>query len=236
MIKNFLVNYFPGLGKFKRFLVALKDSTSSPRSSYSQFREDEYIWGVLQSYNLEGSVYVDIGANHPTDISNTYYMYRKGLKGIIIEPNIEFAKLFHKFRKNDIVLMIGCSNETGVLPFHISKTPVISSFNQEKDVNTYRTAYLPVMELDKALKKINFEFINFLSIDAEGLNVEVMLGGNETLAKSLIVCVEFDSEDEKKKIEDILGNNFQFLKTFGCNMIYLNKSIARDKKKSESHS
>lgn len=232
MIKNIFVNYFPGLGSFKRYYVALRDSGLSVRESYSQFKEDKYIWDILQKYDLKGASYIDIGANHPTDISNTYLMYRKGLNGIIIEPNVEFAKLFKKFRKKDIVLMIGCSNETTVLPFHISKTPVISSFNQNKDVNVYKTEYLPVMELDNAIKNLNLEFVNLLSIDAEGLNIEVMEGGPETIAKSLIVCVEFETEDEKKKIANILGDQFKFLKTFGCNMIFLNKLIANNKIKS----
>lgn len=231
MLKKFLVKYFPGLGKLKRYYVALGDSVLSVRESYSQFKEDKYIWDILQEYNLKGSCYIDIGANHPTNISNTYLLYRKGFRGIIIEPNVEFVKLFRKFRKEDIVLMIGCSNEAAILPFHISKTPVISSFNQNRDINVYKTDYLPVMELDNAVRNLNIEFVNLLSIDAEGLNIEVMEGGRETIVKSLIVCVEFDSEDDKKKIADLLGGDFQFLKTFGCNMIYLNKLIANNKTK-----
>lgn len=229
MIKKFFVKFFPRLGKCKRYCVALSDSTVSVRDSYSQFKEDKYIWDILQKYDLTGSSFIDVGANHPTDISNTYLLYRNGLNGIIIEPNIEFAKLFKKFRKRDIVLMVGCSNQNAILPFHISKTPVISSFSQEKEINVYKTEYLPVMELDSVVKNLNLEFVNLLSIDAEGLNIEVMQGGPETIAKSLIVCVEFDSEGEKKIIANLLGGQFQFLKTFGCNLIYLNKRIARHK-------
>ncbi len=231
MIKNFFVNNLPFLGKFKRYFVALKDSISPVQFGYSQHREDAYILKVLEGYNLEGSIYVDIGANHPTDISNTYLLYRKGLNGIIIEPNLELIRLFKLFRKRDIPLMLGCSNKNAVLPFSISKTPVISSFNN-RDINLYKTVFLPVMLLDDAISYFHPEFISLLSIDVEGLNLEVMEGGENTITKSLIVCVEYDSLEEKDKIMMLLGNEFQFLIQLGCNLLFLNRPLSQIKIKS----
>ncbi len=229
MIKNFFINNFPFLGKFKRYFVALKDCIFSIQPSYSQHMEDGYIWKILEGYNLEGSIYVDIGANHPTDISNTYLLYRKGLHGIIIEPNSELVRLFKLFRKKDISLMIGCSNKNAVLPFNISKTPVISSFNNSRDINVYKTLFLPVMPVDDVLSYFHPEFISLLSIDVEGLNMDVIKGGKETIMKSLIICVEFDSLEEKNKIVTLLGNEFQFLKEMGCNLLFLNNSLSERK-------
>lgn len=201
------------------------------RDSYSQHREDAFIWQILQRYNLEGSVYIDIGANHPTDISNTYLLYRNGLRGLVVEPNRELLNLFSRFRKGDILLPIGCSNINAVMPFHVSKTPVVSSFEAESAVNVYRTEYLPVMRADEAFSRFSFSFVNLFSIDVEGLNKEVLEGATETIKRSLIVCIEFDSPEEKKEIIQIMGEGFELLQTFGCNMIFLNSLLAAKKLK-----
>ena len=121
------------------------DSRIFIRNSFFQYKEDTLIRNILRKYDLTGTIYVDVGANHPTEISNTYLLYRKGLHGIIIEPNEELIMLFKKFRKRDIPLLIGCTNHAAILPFHISKTPAISSFSIQRTGDLYRTGYIPVM-------------------------------------------------------------------------------------------
>lgn len=226
MLKDWLVRHMPGLGKYKRILVAWVDAAKPVRKSYSQYGEDVFISDTLSRYNLAGSVYVDVGANHPTDISNTYLLYRKGMHGIVVEPNAELIRLFKKFRKRDIPLMIGCSNKAAVLEFHISRTPVISSFSQDRPVDTLRTEYLPVMRLDDALAGFSFDCISLLSIDVEGLNFQVIEGAKSTIGRSLIICLEYDSPEEIDKFSHFLGSDFELLKTVHCNLIYLNKKLA----------
>jgi FkbM family methyltransferase len=230
MLKNFIVNNFAFLGKYKRLIVAFLNTMSPVKASYSQHQEDKFIWDILQGYDLNGSVYVDIGANHPTDISNTYLLYRKGLHGIIVEPNEELVALFRTFRKRDLPLMIGCSNTTALLKFNISKTPVVSSFTDNKDINIYKSIYLPVMPIDIALLHLDFEYISFLSIDVEGLNYEVLQGAKNTIQRSLIVCIEFDKEEEKNIFTELMGPGFDLLGIYGCNIIYINKELKGQKK------
>jgi FkbM family methyltransferase len=229
MIKKLLINYFPGLGKYKRYWVAMVNSMAATKESYSQHKEDKFIWETLQQFNLKGSVYIDVGANHPTDISNTYLLYRKGLQGIIVEPNEELIHLFKKFRNRDIPLQIGCSNTNTILQFNISRTPVVSSFSTGNATDVYKSLYLPVMRLDDAVKNLEISFVSFYSIDVEGLNYEVSQGSTETIQKSLLICIEIDKDEEQQKMAGLLGDNFEFLKKFGCNLLYLNKQLASQK-------
>ena len=222
-----MANHFPGLGKYKRYTKALYDSCRSPKPSYSQHGEDAVIWDVLKAYDLRDSIYVDVGANHPSDISNSYLLYRNGLHGVIIEPNEELLGLFHKFRARDIPLMIGCSNVNTVLKFNISKTPVLSSFAKTRDVNTGRSQYVPVMKLDDAVQNIPFRFVSLLSIDVEGLSVEVLAGAPSTIAKSLLVCIEFDRPEEKQAFATLLGNDFELLRNEGCNLLFINNRLKK---------
>ncbi|GHN02876.1 hypothetical protein WSM22_43650 [Cytophagales bacterium WSM2-2] len=226
MLKKTIANHLPFLGKFKRKAVAFMDSVMPARASYSQYKEDIFIWNTLRNHVLDGSIYVDVGANHPTDISNTFLLYRNGLSGVVIEPNSELIGLFRAYRKRDTTLTIGCSNEPSVLKFFISKTPVISSFSNNRGINLYKTQYIPVMPLDFALASMEFSFISLLSIDVEGLTDKVLEGARLTLKKSLIVCLEYDSEEEKESFNKLLAQDFDLLKIFNCNMIFLSKELS----------
>lgn len=231
MIRRLMIKYFPGAGRYKRFFVACRDSLASSKASYSQYGEDRFFLETLKQFDLSGSVYVDVGANHPTDISNTYLLYRLGHKGYIIEPNEELVGLFRRFRKRDVPLMIGCSNKSAILPFHISRTPVISSFSGERPVDAVRTIYVPVMPLDDALSAFDIPFISLLSIDVEGLNREVVEGASRTISNSLLVCLEFDREEEVPVFVDMMRPDFELIKTVHCNLIFLNKKLAAARKK-----
>ncbi|MEP6645564.1 MAG: FkbM family methyltransferase [Saprospiraceae bacterium] len=226
-IKTFLIKYFPSLGKLKRWLVAALDSGSANKSTYSQFGEDVFITEKLEEYDLITALYVDVGANHPTDISNTYLLYRKGYSGIVIEPNAELIGLFRTFRKRDIAMMIGCSNVCSILKFNISKTPVLSSFSGDRDnLNVYKQVYVPVLTLDAAMTNIECPIVSFLNIDVEGLNFQVLEGAVELLKRTLLLCIEFDTEEDKVKIKTILGDQFELINVFHCNLIFLNSKLS----------
>jgi FkbM family methyltransferase len=224
-MKKIIVNYLPFLGKYKRFFVAWRDSVSGAKKSYSQHKEDVFILDELRKYDLKGSVYVDIGANHPTDISNTYLLYRNGFNGVIVEPNLELAGLFNKFRRKDIVMPIGCSDQTAIMKFNISRTPVVSTFHASHIHDVYKTVYVPVLKIDEALSNISFSYISLLSIDVEGMNIQVLKGALQTLEKSLMVCIEFDDENDKVEITNLLSERFDVISVFGCNLILMNRNL-----------
>jgi FkbM family methyltransferase len=226
MIYKWIANSFPFLGKYKRFLVALVDSILPIRNSYSQHKEDVFILQTLKRFNLSESIYVDIGANHPTDISNTYLLYRNGLNGLIIEPNPELISLFSKFRTRDIALPIGCSDSALLLKFNISKTPVVSSFLSAREDNFYKSIYVPVLPVDLIVKPVQFKFICFMSIDVEGLNLEVLKGATYTLKSTLLLCIEYDNDSEKNKFIKVLGQDFSLIEEFGCNAFFLNRNLS----------
>lgn len=224
-LKSFLASNFPVLGKYKRVFVAWKDTKFKERETYSQFQEDKFIYDQLARVGLKKGKYVDIGANHPTDISNTYKLYRKGYRGIIIEPNIELINLHRKFRKDDIHIAVGCGVSDEIKKFSFSKTPVLSSFVKEEVPNILKSEYLPVYRLDTIISSLNISMISFLSIDVEGWDYEVLLGSKETLKKTYLICIEANSEDQSQRIINFLLNaNFDYIKKINCNLFFKNKS------------
>lgn len=227
-IKSYLVDRFPELGKLKRFYIAQKDSVLG-KESYSQHGEDLIVSNVLRDFNLSKGKYLDVGANHPTDISNTYLFYKKGLAGITIEPIPELVKLHRKFRPRDLILPIGISNEPGLISFNLTKFPVISSFDQQHIATQmnyaenviWKKLFIPVLTLDMVCKDIEAEWYYFLSIDVEGLDFQVLQGATETLKKTYCLLIEFGTEEDKKRVLEYL-NDFKFVQQIGCNLLLTN--------------
>ena len=78
------------------------------KGSYSQKGEDLLMYKFF--HNKQNGFYVDIGAFHPSRLSNTKYFYDKGWHGINIEPHPQRIKEFEKERKRDINLEMGIGN------------------------------------------------------------------------------------------------------------------------------
>lgn len=153
-------------------------------------------------------------------------LYRNGLKGILIEPNRELIKLSKIFRKKDIAaLAVGCADYNGIATLYISKTPVLSSFNYNAELQIRKVEYLPLLTLDNILKDFKYSFINFLSIDVEGLSLSVLRGAYQSLTKTLLLCIEYDNERDILNFDDLLNNKFERIGIFGCNILYLNKNF-----------
>jgi FkbM family methyltransferase len=214
----------PQLGILRRYIKACLTDLLPVKKSYSQYGEDVHITDLINKINpdRQKDIYIDIGANHPMDLSNTYLFYRKGYRGVVIEPNRELINLFRIFRKRDIAINIGCSEKSTVARFTISKTPVLSSFNEVD--NAWKTEYVPLLPLDDILQNIQFSRIFLLSIDVEGLSIDVLKSAIKTLEKTIIVIVEYNNEMEHNYVKDFLTqNNFSIIKYCGdCNLIAIN--------------
>src|ERR1035437_2327334 len=64
--------------------------------SYSQCGEDILVGYLFSLRGIKSPSYIDIGANHPWFINNTAFFYKKGCRGINIEPNQDLIPIFNK--------------------------------------------------------------------------------------------------------------------------------------------
>ena len=79
------------------------------KRSYSGHGEDLLILSWLKHYNCDVSTirYVDVGAAHPTELSNTYLLYLHGARGVLIEPDPDQAAILRAKRPRDTVVNAG---------------------------------------------------------------------------------------------------------------------------------
>lgn len=165
--------------------------------SFSQEGEDR----ILSRY-FEGQshgFYIDIGAHHPFRFSNTYLFYKEGWKGINIEANPDIFHLFNKYRNQDININQAVGLEGQSLNYYKFHEPALNSFDKEisqkrinegwklKEIQALSITPLEHV-LDKHLPKN--QSIDFMSIDVEGLDLEVLKSNNWEKYRPKIVLVE----------------------------------------------
>ena len=168
------------------------------RLSYAQEGEDLVLARLLGPMPRPG-FFVDIGAHHPTRYSNTYYFYRRGWRGINVDPLPGTARLFRRQRPRDISLECGVAAQAGVLTYHAFSDPALNTFSPEeaarKNVAPYRllgTSQVPVHTLADILARHlpPGQAIDFLSIDAEGLDHDIVASNDWAKFRPRWVLVE----------------------------------------------
>jgi FkbM family methyltransferase len=81
--------------------------------SYSNYGEDALLQGVFKRLEInpkEGDwSYIDLGAWKPISDSNTYFLYRSGMHGTVVEPNSDLQILWQVCRPKDSYLNVACN-------------------------------------------------------------------------------------------------------------------------------
>jgi len=213
----------------KDFLLGLMPRYAIDRiwakKSYSQFGEDLIIANVLHNMKLKPA-YLDIGANHPISLSNTYGLYRKGASGALIEPDPGLAKKLRATRKRDLVVEagVGIAGSSTQSDFYIMSAAVLNTFSREEAeridaMGKYRIVKritVPVLSLDDILSVIDF-VPNFVSIDIEGLDFAILGSIDFDRFRPEVICVETLTYDplvggEKiKQIKRLMENKGYFV-------------------------
>src|SRR4051812_40484804 len=99
------------------------------KKTFSQCGEDVIVDFIFRKIGIPQPSYIDIGAHDPLWISNTAFFYRKGCRGINIEPNPDLLSRFLSRRKKDINLNIGIAEADGILEFYSMDNAALSTFS-----------------------------------------------------------------------------------------------------------
>jgi FkbM family methyltransferase len=161
--------------------------------------------------NKKKGFYVDIGAFHPKQFSNTYFFYKKGWRGVVVEPNVTLCRLFERIRPRDICLNIGVGKKESVLDYFMMDSPATNTFNEaearesvekagRKIIGKRPVAILPLSKILYQYVPKNLE-IDLMSIDTEGMDFEVLESNDWRLYRpQIIICedMKFDVKNWKR--------------------------------------
>ncbi len=116
--------------------------------SFSQSGEDLIVDYIFKVRGLDTFSYLDIGANHPSYINNTYAFYLKGCRGVNIEPNPKMIEKFKALRPKDISIEAGAAKENGELIYYQMETPELNTFSKEHAGYMVERGHTIIREID----------------------------------------------------------------------------------------
>jgi len=212
-LPSFIVNFLRKVRNRCFDVYALK--------SYSQEGEDMILRRIFE--HQKTGFYVDVGAHHPKRFSNTYFFYKQGWRGINIDAMPGSMKAFRKFRPRDINLEIAIYSRKQRLNYYIFNEPALSGFSKELSEsrdgfnNQYYIVEIKELEtftLEEILDKYlpDGQNIDFMNIDVEGFEFDVLQSNNWQKYRPKVILVEIRESD----LEDLFKNEITiFLKNLG---------------------
>lgn len=205
----------------------------------SQHGQDEYLeTNIFKGY--KNGFYVDVGAHDGISINNTLYFEKNNnWTGINIEPN---KKVFDKLvtnRPNNINLNCAVCNNDGETEFlcNVGYSEMLSGIKNNFDHrhlqrlqnenmqmgSTTEVIQVNTKKLETILNECNITHINYLSIDVEGAEFEVIKSINFDKAFIDVIGFENNYEDVSAPIVKFLeNNNFVVIHT-SCDIFMINK-------------
>lgn len=185
----------------------------SPRKSFSLEAEDLLVDNIFSNVLklFRPGFYLDIGAAHPIKYSNTYFFYKLGWNGICVEPNPDFQALYKDYRPHDTVINAGISgSDSGILTYHKFEHPYLNGFYDQDvidwHVKSNGQTYLGSTEIQcisigEFLKNNVNRPVDFLNIDVETLDVEILSAWDWDACKPLLICAEIHTSSLKDVVE-----------------------------------
>ena len=214
------------------------------RASYAQCGEDLIIQYVFNALGRERIAYLDIGAHHPSYLSNTYYFYLRGHRGVCVEPDASLMGAFRRDRGGDVLLNVGVAPEDGEADFFLLSTPTLNTFSREE---AERFASYGKQRIER-VERVRIRNINgliaehfavrpdLLSIDVEGLDLPILESLDFDRHAPDVFCVEtlsYTEDRSERKLTEIISlmearGYFVYADTY-VNSIFVRRSAWRDR-------
>lgn len=218
---------------------------SSTLQSTSQLGEDLvifYLWKTFFNCTKNLS-YLDIGAHHPIELSNTALLYENGIRGINIEADPTLIDNFNIERPGDINLNIGIGNDSQATTadFYVLNKKGLSTFSKElaedcveKDRNAdpkkqvglqiEKIISVPIKTINSVLDQYARSTPDFVSLDAEGLDYSIVASWDFEKYRPAIFCIETDKPKTCRAIYDLMKSKGYYIFTeTEANTIFLDK-------------
>jgi FkbM family methyltransferase len=195
-----------------------------PMISYAQNREDVLLRRFFS--DREDGFYIDVGANDPVQHSVTKHFYDRGWRGINIEPDkVAYTRLCSQ-RQRDVNLNVGLSSSDTTLEFlECPSNPELSTFSPEmadiwrKQGVGFAKRTVPVVTLARVCEDHVDRPIDFLKIDAEAHEREVIEGGDWGRWRPRVILIEETQPDQWEPL--LLAADYLFAAFDGLNRYYV---------------
>jgi len=179
LLKNPIIYYFYKLLKIYR--------NKKPSLHFGEFGEDIFINRILK--NINQGKYVDVGCYHPYKGSLTFKLYKRGWNGVNIDVSKTSIDLFNMSRKKDINLNLAISNFDGET-FYYENSPINQQNSLIQMNKLQKKIKIKCLTLDTVLNNKNLDEFDYLNIDVEGSELEVIKGFNLKRFNPKLITIE----------------------------------------------
>ena len=186
--------------------------------SYSQEGEDMILRRIFKEPT---GFYIDIGAHHPINQSNTNYFYQKGWSGINIDATPKSMEEFNKIRIRDINIEAIVSETDGDMDFYLFEPSLMNTISKEQYESNKKFNWCKFIGI-KRIKSIPLHRIyndyggerkvDFINIDVEGAEIAVLKSNDWKSLKPNVLLIEIID----KTIKQIYSTEvYNFLESLG---------------------
>lgn len=226
---------------------ANKSANNMDVVSYSQAGEDCICTYVLRGLGYEPAQcsYLDLGANHAKEISNTYFFYSKGARGVLVEANPDLIPELQFYRKGDVIINKCITPHSGdKVKFYIMNGDGVSTCD-EKSVNEIvkinsnlkinKTVEIDTITVNDILEKYFPNAPVIMNIDIEGQEMNILKGIDFDKCRPAVIICEMINYSTKiqygnnnKEIMDfMLKHDYVEYAFTGINSIFVDKRRER---------
>lgn len=163
--------------------------------SYAQNLEDYTLDLVFA--DVAAGTYVDVGGGHPVADNVSMYFYLKGWRGLVVEPQEKLARAYAGIRPRDIVVSSLAGREAGTIDFHVVEGMHGLSSAVAANAESARTYGAKTITIEKEVERLStlidragLNTIDFLKIDVEGAEPDVLAGLDLKRHRPRVILVE----------------------------------------------
>jgi FkbM family methyltransferase len=170
--------------------------------SFAQCGEDRIAAGLFEVMEIPTPTYLDIGAYEPVIGSNTYLFYRRGARGVLVEPNVDCVPRLRSRRPGDTVLNVGVGiTADASADFYRLTAPQLNTFDKDEAEKVVRDSNgrvalrevvkMPLVPInDTIAQHFGGKAPDFLSIDVEGLDYPILQTLDFGKYRPKVICAE----------------------------------------------
>jgi FkbM family methyltransferase len=191
------------------------------RTIFPYEAEDELKEAYLRDINQ--GFFVEVGANGPRTLSQTYALEQRGWTGVLVEPQPDLAAELRRQRSAKVFAEACTSRRNSGSRMLLHLAGGHSSFDQNlniADVKPHGTIEVPTRTLDQILTDAGAQRVDFISIDVEGHELEVLDGFDFERWQPRLMIVE-DLLLNLRLHRYITRRNYRWLRRTGIDSWYV---------------
>lgn len=212
------------------------------RASFAQEGEDLLVDRILGAPAC--GCYVDVGAHHPFRFSNTALFYMRGWSGLNIDAAPGSMGKFARWRRRDRNLEIGVARRRGVAEFFVFSEPALSTFDAaiarlrvQEGSELVRRVVVPCAPLSEILHEhCPSKVIDFLSVDVEGHDLEVLQSNDWKRFRARVCIVEvlstpFEELDQHPVVQFLSGLGYQLVSRLHNSTVFCDAAASQESRR-----